>query len=118
MADFDTERDNKGRWLPGAPSPNPNGRPKKAKEQSYLDELKGVIPPEKLGELLQQALDAAVASNSWRGILAVAELCLNYAVGKPTLRVQTVDSNLSELLAAIDMSKPLLPPEPDDVGLN
>lgn len=84
------------------------GRPP-APTQAYIDAIKAHCPPEKLVEMMQEAFDMAVETNSWRGMVAVAEFMAAYGLGKPVKRVESSgDSSLADLLAGVDTSKPLL----------
>lgn len=90
---------------PGGP-----GRPKRTQEQrEYIAAIKAGFPPEKVLDLMRQALDLAIGTNSWRGVLAVVEFAAAYSLGKPKQQVQVSDgASLSDLLAQVDTGKPLL----------
>jgi hypothetical protein len=97
------------RFQPG--NPGGPGRPKKATELAMLDTIKADWPPERISEALNTAMQFAVDTRSWRGVLSTVELVLAYGVGKPTQKVETNNGqDLLALLATIDFDKPLLPP--------
>lgn len=93
-----------------APGP---GRPKMVDNREYIAALKQGFPPDRIVELLDAAIAIAIATHSWRGVVAAAEFAASYSLGKPK---QTVESfagdNLAEMLAAIDTSAPLIPVRP------
>jgi hypothetical protein len=84
------------------------GRPP-SPTQAYIDAIKAEYPPEMLTGMMKEAYDVAKSSNSWRGMVAVAEFMAAYGLGKPVKRVESSgDSSLADLLAGVDTSKPLL----------
>lgn len=90
---------------PGGP-----GRPKGRREnREYVEAIKAGYPPERILALLEEALDLAIETRSWRGVLAVVEFAAAYTLGKPKQTVVSTGSvSLAELLADVDDSKPLL----------
>lgn len=92
-----------------APGNKSGGRKTKALEHAYLDAMRNALPPERIEELLERALDLAESSRSWRGIVEVITLAMSYGAGKPVSKTVHTDGNLAELLAALQDDKPLLP---------
>jgi hypothetical protein len=93
--------------LGGKPGP---GRPTRQRETETLAALKQAWPAERLMEALDVAYDLAVATNSWRGVVAVTEMVLNHQLGKPRQRIENAGStDLAQLLGNVDTSKPLMP---------
>lgn len=89
-----------------APGP---GRPKQVDNRDYIAAIKQGFPPDKIVELLNEAIEIAISTNSWRGVVAAAEFAAAYSLGKPKQRVETSDgAALADLLAQVDASKPLL----------
>jgi hypothetical protein len=100
-----------GLFTPGGPG-GP-GRPKAVDNRDYIAALKAGFPPERITELLNTAIDIAIASHSWRGVVAAAEFAAAYSLGKPKQTVESMaGDNLAEMLAGIDTSAPLLPVRP------
>jgi hypothetical protein len=90
----------------GLPGP---GRPKMVDNRAYVEALKAGFPPERMVELMEQAIEIAISTKSWRGVVAAAEFAADYSLGKPVKRVEsTGDSSLADLLAGVDTSKPLM----------
>lgn len=85
------------------------GRKPKAVERAYLEAVKKAIPPEEVEQLLADALEMARKTNSWRGIVEVLRIAMDYGAGKPTQKTVTADGNLETLLAALADDTPLLP---------
>ena len=105
--DTTNQRNDNGQFVPGH-NGGP-GRPKKAQEMAMLDAIKADWPPERVAEALNQAMQMALETRSWRGILSTAELVLSYGIGKPTQKiVSSRDSNLEVLLASLaDDGRPM-----------
>jgi hypothetical protein len=95
------DRDESGRFLPG--NPGGPGRPPKARNLAYVDAVIRALPPEQLGALLAEMVEFAETTQSWRGKLAAVRLALEYAVGKPTQRVEQQSSTqaLEDVLATL-----------------
>jgi len=93
------ERKPNGQFRPG--HTGGPGRPKKAQELAILDTIKADWPPERLAEALNNAMQMAEETRSWRGILSVAELVLSYGIGKPTQKVNVTNGSLETLLAML-----------------
>jgi hypothetical protein len=87
-----------GAFMPGTKGP---GRKPKQTEKAYLEAVKDAVPPERISQLIADALDIAQRQNSWRGIVEVLQVALQYGAGKPTQRVVQTDGNLEQLLAAL-----------------
>jgi hypothetical protein len=90
-----TERDDRGRFVKGQTG-NPNGRPKKAREEQYLDILLSVVTPEEWTKVCVSALTHAKAGDGkareWLG---------NYIIGKPVERHEVTFGN-GDIDAAIE----------------
>lgn len=95
------------RYQPG--NPGGPGRPKKAQELAILDNIKADWPPERVTEALNEAMQMARDTRSWRGILSVLELVLSYGIGRPTQTIVTSNGNLEMLLAALADDEPATP---------
>lgn len=96
-----------GKFLPGHSIAG--GRKPKAVERAYLDAMQAAMPPERIEQLLGEALELARSTRSWRGIVEVITLAMAYGAGKPVSKTVHTDGNLAELLAALQDDKPLLP---------
>lgn len=92
-----------------APGNSVGGRKPKAVEKAYLDAMQAAMPPERIEQLLGEALELARSTRSWRGIVEVVQLAMAYGAGKPVSKTVHTDGNLAELLAALQDDKPLLP---------
>lgn len=53
----------------------------------YLKSLAAAYPPDKIVEVIERALELAEQAESWKGYAAVAQLLLEYTVGKPKVNV-------------------------------
>jgi hypothetical protein len=85
--------------------------------RAYIDAIKAEFPPERITELLEIAINLAIETKSWRGIVAASEFAANYSLGKPVKRVESSgDSSLADLLAGVDTSKPLMSGPAKDNG--
>ncbi len=105
-------RDEHGRFLPGSAQPGA-GRKPKAVERAYVDAVKEALPPDEIAHILTEALEMARNTNSWRGMVEVAQLALAYGAGKPMQKIVASDNSLETLLAALaDDTGPLLPAPP------
>ena len=87
-----SDRDEKGRLLPGHSQPGP-GRPKRETEQAILHAITSALSPAEITSAIKTALDLAIEQKSARGIIAVLELAAGYGIGKPTVRVEQIDDN-------------------------
>jgi hypothetical protein len=86
------------------------GRPKAVDNREYIAAIKQGFPPERIVELLNEAIDIACRTHSWRGVVAAAEFAAAYSLGKPKQTIQaTGNDSLAELLANVDATSPLLP---------
>src|SRR5215472_13738399 len=72
-----TDRDANGRFLPG--HPGMGGRPRRAVEADYLAALSEAVPVEKWREIVETAIDQAVAGDA-----KAREWVGSYLIGKPT----------------------------------
>jgi hypothetical protein len=98
----DAQKSEKAGWKPGP------GRPPSSND-AYIKAIKAKYPPGRLTDMMEEAFEMAVKTNSWRGMVAVAEFAANYSLGKPVKRVEsTGDTSLADLLAGVDTSKPLM----------
>ena len=89
------------------------GRPRAIDNRDYAAAFKAAFPPERVVELLNVAIAAAAKTHSTKGILAALEFALGYGIGRPKMRIESTETvSIFELLAQVDVSKPLLP----DVG--
>lgn len=98
------DRDSSGRFLPGHSVGKLGGRPSKAQELAMLDAIRTSLPPEKVQEHINKALQLAVSQNSARGIIAVLEFAAGYSLGKPTQRIINEQGGLSDVLAELQDS--------------
>jgi hypothetical protein len=92
-------KDSKGRWLPGN-SGNPTGWAKR--DIKVLHAIHAAYPPERVIGLLDEALDVARSHQSYRGIVEVARLVIEYTVGKPVQRSITVSSKMDSILTRLE----------------
>jgi hypothetical protein len=88
-----------GRFLPGN-SGNPTGWAKR--DIKVLHEIHAAYPPERIIGLLDEALDVARSHQSYRGIVEVARLVIEYTVGKPVQRSITVSSKMDSILTRLE----------------
>lgn len=91
------------RFGPGNTAAVGHGRPKKAQELAALNAIRASWPPERIVAALDEAMQVAQTTRSWRGILEVARFVTEYQLGRPTNKVE-VDSgkeNLAMLLAVL-----------------
>lgn len=86
------------------------GRPKAVTNKDYIDAIKAEFPPEEITRLLRAAINIAVSTKSWRGVVAALEFSANYSLGKPKQQVEaTAGAGLAALMAGVDGNAPLLP---------
>jgi hypothetical protein len=88
-----------GRFLPGN-SGNPTGWAKR--DIKVLHAIHAAYPPERVIGLLDEALDVARSHQSYRGIVEVARLVIEYTVGKPVQRSITVSSKMDSILTRLE----------------
>jgi hypothetical protein len=88
-----------GRFLPGN-SGNPTGWAKR--DIKVLHEIHAAYPPERIIGLLDESLDVARSHQSYRGIVEVARLVIEYTVGKPVQRSITVSSKMDSILTRLE----------------
>ncbi len=72
-----SDRDEKGRLLPGHSSPGP-GRPRREQEAKILEALRGAFSPEEIAQGLRRAFDLAERQGSARGMIAALLPILEY----------------------------------------
>jgi hypothetical protein len=96
-----SKKPNPGRWLPGQ-SGNPAGRQIRKYDRAYLSAIAETIPPEKMPELLNAALDVAHSKGSWRGYLEIARFVAEYQIGKPVQRIHSVSSKMDSILTRLE----------------
>jgi hypothetical protein len=87
-----SDRDERGRLLPGHSSPGP-GRPKRETETAILNAITSALSPAQITDAIQTALDLAIEQKSPRGIVAVLELAAGYGIGKPIARTETTQGD-------------------------
>lgn len=91
------------------------GRPKAVDNRAYVQALAEGMPPERVMELINDAIAIAKETNSWRGVVAALEFSTNYTLGKPKQRIESTGAvSIGEMLAGLDIEKPLLPSEDAD----
>ena len=88
-------RDNQGRFVAGHPGTSP-GRPRREQERMILDAIANALSAEEIENAIRVALQLAIQQKSTRGIVSVLELCAAYAIGRPTVRVETNDRSKIE----------------------
>jgi len=77
------ERDDKGRWLPGGESPNPQGRPSKAQEERYWQILRNKLTDDAWGQIVDMSIEQAMSGDRYaRKFLA------DYNIGTPEQRLK------------------------------
>lgn len=92
---IDTVRDQSGRFVAGH-APTSPGRPKREQERMILDAITNALSAEEIEGAIRIALELAIQQKSTRGIVSVLELCAAYAIGRPTVRVESNNSNVIE----------------------
>lgn len=97
-----TQRDNKGRFLPGNQVGKGHGRPPKVREQAVLEAINEAVPAEDVAEHIRWMLRTAKAQNSWRGVEAALQLAISYQIGKPIARTQSATFSIEALLGEYD----------------
>lgn len=83
-------RDKEGKVQKGSVL-NPNGRPKlprTKRKDEILRALEHAFGPEDIVGIIDEAMDIARVTRSWRGMVDVAKLLLSYNVGTPTKNVR------------------------------
>lgn len=79
----DADRDEKGRWLPGGPSPNPKGRPVVLAELRKLARQHTTMAMDRLVEIIQD--DKQLGATR----VAAISLLLDRGYGKPVQPIET-----------------------------
>jgi len=77
-----TERDKNGRFVKGSTG-NPNGRPKRKKEQQYLDRMAKVVTLDDWEKIVKTAISRAKAGES-----ASRKWLSDYLLGPPVQRLE------------------------------
>ena len=90
-----------GKFAPGNQAGKGFGRPKRTQEEQMLTAIKASMPPEKIAATIDEALEIARSSGSWRGLMSVVEFAAAYGLGKPIARVETGGSGLAQVLAEL-----------------
>lgn len=78
MSNTTSNRDERGRLLPGHSSPGP-GRPPREKEEAILQTIREEATPERVRAVLAKLYEQATV----HGSVKAAQLWLGYAAGKP-----------------------------------
>lgn len=65
-------------------APAKKGTPR---EVEYLNKIKEGVPPERIPAILEEVIQVSKNTNSWRGLMAVAQFVADYGLGKPTQRI-------------------------------
>jgi hypothetical protein len=109
---FPGQFDARGKFARG----NTLGRkPRQTVDTAYVDAMRAGMPPDRVVELLDKAIELAIATKSARGVMAAVEFATAYTLGKPKQRTGVQpDRTLADLLAAVDTSKPLMPDENEE----
>lgn len=94
------ERDEKGLFLPGNRA-NPLGRPKRADERAIIAAMDKALPPDKLSQAIQDALDWAYEYKSWKAILAISQFVVAYQIGQPVQRSVSASGKLENILSRL-----------------
>ena len=95
------DRNGKGRVQPGNQAGRGYGRPKRSAEEAMLSAIKASMPPERIQATIDEALQIARSSGSWRGLMSVVEFAAAYGLGKPIARVETGSGGLAQVLAEL-----------------
>jgi len=86
-----------GKFAPGNQAGVGHGRPKRSQEEAMLTAIKATMPPERIEATINEALEIARSTNSWRGIMAVVEFSAAYSLGKPIARIEQNSGGLMQL---------------------
>src|SRR5437016_1751146 len=93
----ETLRDKSGKWLPGTPSPNPNGRLPRKIEQQRIETLQSVLTDEDWAEIVKVAIAHAKAGDA-----TARNWVSSYAAGKPIDRVEMTNTGADTLADLTD----------------
>jgi hypothetical protein len=85
MGNNSNNRDEKGRWVKGAPSPNPSGRPKTPDE---IKEMFRLRTPEAVAAVFQ-ILNSQKSTKMEK--LKAADIILDRGLGKPRQEFEVID---------------------------
>lgn len=92
-------RDERGRLLPGY-SGNPTGRTNA--DRAMARAIHAEYSPDRVVSMLQDTWDSAAGRNSWRGMLEVTRLVIEYTIGKPVARSITVSSKAESMIERLE----------------
>jgi len=87
-------------WQPGQ-SGNPLGRAKRADERAIIAAMDKALPPDKLSQAIQDALDWAYEYKSWKAILAISQFVVAYQIGQPVQRSVSASGKLESILSRL-----------------
>ena len=90
-----------GKFAPGNQAGKGFGRPRRSQEEQMLAAIKSSMPAERIEATIDEALQIARSSGSWRGLMSVVEFCAAYGLGKPIARIETGGSGLAAVLAEL-----------------
>jgi hypothetical protein len=108
-----------GKFAPGNQAAVKPPRPARIVNRDYVDAMRAGLPPDRVMQLLDKAIELAIATKSSRGIMQAVEFAANYTLGKPRQRAESAgNSGLAEILRGIDTSKPLLDDDDEDTAEN
>lgn len=88
------------KWKPGQ-SGNPLGRAKRADERAIIAAMDKALPPDKLSQALQDALEWAYEYRSPKLILAIAQFVVAYQIGQPVQRSVSASGKLENILSRL-----------------
>ena len=102
--------DERGKFKPGHKSVG--GRKSRQAERdeakAYLNAIRSVMTPDGLREYLQRAARIAEDNKSSKGMVQVASMIADYAIGRPTQKLEV--SSATDLLALLEQDDtPLIP---------
>lgn len=89
-----------GKFAP-ANAANPLGRPKRADERAIIAAMDKALPPDKLSQAIQDALDWAYEYKSWKAILAISQFVVAYQIGQPVQRSVSASGKLESILSRL-----------------
>ncbi len=92
------QRDRLGRWLPGTPSPNPDGRPPRATEERVRERFSAALTDDAIDSIIGEAIRGAMDKNN-PDRRADREFVARYAFPRPAerLSVSRGDGPLDDL---------------------
>lgn len=95
----DPNRRRDGKFLPG--SAGSSGRLKRADEQAVVSAINTALPPAKLQQALEDALEMAYEYKSPKLILAICQFAVSYQIGQPVQRSLSASGKLETLLGRL-----------------